>query len=68
MTPRERALQAVRATTPSPAGTAWAHKILARHRRGEKMPSLSLAWAREVVSERPAEQPATKKEKSPWDD
>lgn len=48
---RDKALEAVRRSTFADPSKTWAIKILARHRRGEKLSSLALDWAEEVTGE-----------------
>ena len=48
---RDKALAAVRRASLSDPGKGWAHRILDRHRRGERLSSLALDWAEEVTGE-----------------
>lgn len=59
MNARDQALRAVKRASFSEPSTAWAERILDRHERGEKLPSISLDWAREIVQQR---------KKDPWDE
>lgn len=48
---RDEALQAVRKASLAEPSTAWAERIRARVRRGERVPTISRQYAEEVLGE-----------------
>jgi hypothetical protein len=59
MNARDQALRAVKRASFAEPSTAWAERILARHERGEKLPSISLDWARKILQQN---------NKDPWNE